>query len=104
MSMRIKRNDTVQVISGEDAGKVGRVLQVQVDKQRVLIEGINIVKRAQRRTQENQQGGFAEKEAPIAISKVLLYHPELKKGVRVSADRTGAKAVRKCRKTGHVFE
>lgn len=102
--MKIKRNDMVQVISGEDRGKTGRVLQVLPETDRVLVEGVNLVKKAQRRSEEHPQGGFSEREATMHVSKVLLLHPELKKGVRVRIDRSSGKPVRVCRQTGHNFD
>ena len=68
----VKRNDEVTVISGSQKGKSGRVLQVLRDKSRVIIEGVNVRKKAIRPTQENPQGGFEEKEASIHISNVKL--------------------------------
>lgn len=102
--MKIKRNDTVQVISGDDKGKTGKVLQVFPENEKVLVEGLNLVKKAERRSESNPQGGFSEKEAPMHVSKVMLYHPELKKGVKVRIDRTSGKRVRKCRTTDYSFD
>lgn len=68
--MHVRRDDIVQVIAGKDKGKQGKVLQVLPRKERVLVEGVNIIKRHVRRTQQNQQGGIIEKEAPIHISNV----------------------------------
>jgi large subunit ribosomal protein L24 len=70
--MAIRRNDTVQVITGKDKGKNGKVLQVMPAKDKILVEGVNIVKRHVRRSQQNQQGGIIEKEAPLHISNVKL--------------------------------
>ena len=70
--LRIKKNDKVVVISGKDKGKTGKVLKVFPKRRRVLIEKINMVKKAQRRTQQDQKGGIIELEAPIHISNVML--------------------------------
>ena len=70
--MKIKKGDTVQVITGNDAGKTGRVIKVFLDKKRVVIEGVNMVKKHARPTQDNPQGGIIEKEAAIHISNVML--------------------------------
>lgn len=70
--MAIRRDDTVQVITGKDKGKQGKVLQVLPKKDRILVEGVNIVKRHVRRSQQSQQGGIIEKEAPLHISNVKL--------------------------------
>jgi len=104
MGARIKRDDTVMVVSGNDRGKTGRVLQVLPEKARVVVEGINLVKKTLRKTQDNPQGGFADVEAPLHISNVLLFDPEAKAGVRVTIDRSSGKRVRKSRKSEHVFD
>lgn len=66
----VKKGDTVTVITGEHKGSQGTVLQVLPAKGRVLVEGINMIKKAVKPSQQNQNGGFVEKEAPIAISNV----------------------------------
>ncbi|WP_018292100.1 50S ribosomal protein L24 [Verrucomicrobium sp. 3C] len=68
----IKRGDEVAIVSGTQRGKTGKVLRVLRKENRVLIEGINLTKRAIRPSQENPQGGFVEREAPIALSNVTL--------------------------------
>ena len=70
--MKIRKGDTVQVITGNDAGKTGRVIKVFLDKERVIIEGVNMVKKHARPTQDNPQGGIIEKEASIHISNVMI--------------------------------
>ena len=70
--MKIKKGDTVQVITGNDAGKSGRVIKVFLNKDRVVVEGVNIVKKHARPTQDNPQGGIIEKEASIHISNIML--------------------------------
>jgi large subunit ribosomal protein L24 len=80
---RIRKGDTVVVISGKDKGKTGRVLGVDLETQRVLIEGINIVKRHVKPTQRDREGGIRESERPIHASKVLPVDPETGKGTRV---------------------
>ena len=69
---RIKKGDTVKVIAGDDKVQSGKVLQVLPESGRVLVEGINIVKKHMRPTQDNPQGGIVEKEAPIAISNLQV--------------------------------
>ncbi len=82
--MDIVKGDEVIVISGDEKGKIGRVLYVYPKTQRVLVEKINMIKRHTRaRSQQQQQGGIVEKEAPIHISNVALYDPKAKKGVRI---------------------
>ncbi len=70
MALRIKKGDTVTVISGNDRGKTGKVLQVLPDGDRALVEGIQFVKKHMRKTQDNPQGGVFEKEAPVHLSNL----------------------------------
>ncbi|TVR03911.1 MAG: 50S ribosomal protein L24 [Spirochaetaceae bacterium] len=69
---RLKRDDQVTVIAGKDKGKSGRVLRVDRKTSKVLVEGVNIVKKAMRKKRENDRGGIIEIEAPIHISNVML--------------------------------
>ncbi|WP_372797013.1 50S ribosomal protein L24 [Pontiella sp.] len=69
---KIKKGDTVKVIAGDDKGKEGKVLEVAPEAGRILVEGINLVKKAMRQSEDNPQGGIVEKEAPIAISNVKV--------------------------------
>lgn len=103
----IKRNDTVVITSGSASVSkaAGKVLQVLPDKQKVIVEGVNYIHKTLRKSQENPQGGIVRKEAPVAISNLLLYCPECKKGVKVSRERSsGGKFVRKCKKCAHQFD
>ncbi|MDN5346959.1 MAG: large subunit ribosomal protein [Clostridia bacterium] len=97
--VHVKKGDTVVVISGKDAGKRGKVLQVIPDKQRVVVEGVNIVKRHMRPTPKIK-GGIIEKEAPLASSKVMLYCEKCDRPVRVGrrilADGTKMRVCKKC--------
>lgn len=68
----IKKGDTVKVIAGDDKGKTGKVLEVDPRTGRAFVEGINFVKKHMSKTQDNPQGGIAEKEAPIAISNLKV--------------------------------
>ena len=70
--MKIKKGDTVQIITGNDAGKTGRGIKAYLDKDRVIVEGVNMVKKHARPTQDNPQGGIIEKEATIHISNVMM--------------------------------
>ena len=70
--MKVKRDDTVIVIAGADKGKQGRVLAVFNKKNRVLVEGVKMVKKHQKPTQQNQQGGIVEQEAAIHVSNVKV--------------------------------
>lgn len=71
-SLHIKKGDMVVVLSGEEKGKVGKVLAVYPGKERTLIEGVNIVHKAMRKSQDNPKGGILTKEAPISVAKVML--------------------------------
>ena len=106
-SKHIKRNDVVQVISGSAASgrKTGKVLQVFPESGRAIVEGVNHMKKALRKSQDNPQGAIVEKEAPVAISNLLLYCPQCKKGVKVSHARAEAgKRSRKCKVCAHSFD
>ena len=69
--MKLKKNDMVQIITGKYKGQQGRVIKVLSDKRRVIVEGINVIKKHERPTQENPQGGIMKKEASIHSSNVL---------------------------------
>ncbi|HEY2955220.1 MAG TPA: 50S ribosomal protein L24 [Candidatus Eisenbacteria bacterium] len=87
MSVRIRKGDTVQVIAGDDRGRVGRVLSVNEEKQRVVVEKVNFVKRHTKARKQGMQSGIIEKEAPIHLSNVLLYDERLQRGTRVGIRR-----------------
>ncbi len=70
--MHIRKNDTIQVVAGDDAGKVGKVLNVMTKEKRVIVEGINYIQKHVKRTEKNPQGGRVQKEAPIAVSNALV--------------------------------
>ena len=72
MGLHVKRNDMVVVLAGEFKGRQGKVLAAFPDKGRVLVEGVNVVHKAMRKSQDNPKGGITTKEAPIAASKVML--------------------------------
>lgn len=99
MALRIKKNDTVMVLTGKDRGKRGKILSVFPEKQRVIVEGVNLVKRHTRPNQQNQQGGIVSREAPLHISNVNLYCPRCQRGVRFGSRilEDGSK-IRYCRK------
>ena len=82
--LHIKKGDTVIVLSGEDKGKTGKVLKVIVDKQRAIVEGVNIVTKSSKPTAKNPQGGFIKVEAPIHISNLSLIDPKSGKPTRIA--------------------
>jgi large subunit ribosomal protein L24 len=100
MKFKIKKGDLVEVIAGKDKGKQGKVIGLIVDKARVLVEGVNRVKRHTKPSQKNPQGGIMEKEAPIHYSNVLLVDPKTSKGGRVKIVVKGDKKTRVFKKSG----
>jgi large subunit ribosomal protein L24 len=91
---RLQKGDTVVVISGKDKGKKGKILRLFKEDDRVLVEGVNLVKRHMRPNPRMQQGGILEREQPIAACKVMPVDPKTGKGtrVRVKTDDKGNKA------------
>lgn len=79
----VKTGDMVYVIAGKEKGKTGKVIRVLREKNKVLVEKLNIIKRHSRPSQKNPSGGIIEKEAPIHISNVMLYDPTARRPVRV---------------------
>ena len=84
--MRIKKNDTVRVITGEDRGKEGKVLKVFPDKGRIIVEKVNLIKRHTRPSKLVPQGGIIEKEAPINATNVMLVCPSTGKPTRIGSE------------------
>ena len=104
MSLRVRTDDEVVVISGKDRGKTGRVMRVDPVKQRVFVEGLNIVKRHQRPTPgTNQPGGVIEKPGPIHISNVALIDPKDKKPTRTRVEERDGARVRVAVRSGEVI-
>ncbi len=100
---RIKRNDMAYVTTGVDRGKTGRVLRVLDEKDRIVIEGVNMVYKHVRRSQQNPQGGRIQKENPMAISNVMVYCEKCQKGVRVRFAEQDGKKTRVCAKCSEPF-
>lgn len=103
--MHVKKGDTVIVIAGKDKGKKGRVLASYPKKDRVLVEGINLVKKHTRPSQSNPQGGIVTQEAPIHVSNVSLIDPKSGKPTRIGYTvlDNGTK-VRVAKKSGEVID
>ncbi|HVW18302.1 MAG TPA: 50S ribosomal protein L24 [Solirubrobacteraceae bacterium] len=102
MALKIRRDDEVVVISGKDRGKSGRVLRVDPAKQRVYVEGLNIVKRHTRPNPTglgDQTGGVIEREGPIHVSNVMLIDPKDKRPTRVGIVREDGKRFRVARRS-----
>ncbi len=83
--MKIRKNDNVMVIAGNDRGKTGKVLKVFPSISKVIVEGINIRKRHTKPSQKNPQGGILEKEAPIHVSNVMLIDPKTNEPTRLGS-------------------
>ncbi|HEX8123822.1 MAG TPA: 50S ribosomal protein L24 [Solirubrobacteraceae bacterium] len=99
--MKIRRDDQVLVISGKDKGKTGRVIEVDPKKDRVFVEGLNIVKRHQRpRPGSTDPGGVIEKPGPIHISNVMLIDPSDSKPTKVGIVREDGRRFRVAKRTG----
>ncbi len=106
MRIRLKKNDLVEVISGRDAGKRGRILKVLREKNRVIVQGVGFIKRHTRpNPQRNIKGGIAEREAPIHVSNVMIVSPDDDKrtriGFKILAD---GRKVRIGRRGGEVLD
>lgn len=107
--MKIRKNDNVMVIAGNARGKTGKVLKVYPESERVIIEGVNIMKRHSRPSQKNPQGGIIQREAPIHVSNVMLIDPKSNKvtrvGSKIATDPTTGKKrrLRVSRATGETM-
>jgi large subunit ribosomal protein L24 len=103
---RVKRNDTVKVISGKDKGKEGRVVRVYHDRGKVFVEGVNVATKHRRIAQTRQgaqEGGIIHEEVPIQLSNVMPVCPSCDVPTRVGAKVVGDKKVRYCRKCDSEF-
>lgn len=102
--MHVKKDDLVAVISGEDKGKQGKVLEARPRENRVVVDGVNIQKRHVRPTRTNPQGGVVERPGPIAASNVLLVCPNCKQPRRMRRRRTEGGVVRECTRCGKTVD
>ena len=103
MKLKIKTGDTVKVIAGEEKGKEGKVLRVDREKKRAIVEGLNLVKKHTKPNAQNPQGGIVEKEASIHISNLSLIDPKTKKATRVGFEVKDGKKVRISKKSNVVI-
>ncbi len=103
--LHIKKNDTVIVLTGEDKNKTGKVLKVLVDKNRAIVEGVNIVSKSTKPSAQNPQGGIVKQEASIHISNLSLIDPKSGKPTRVGIQKNedGTK-VRVSKRSGEVIK
>jgi large subunit ribosomal protein L24 len=104
VALNLKKNDTVKVISGKARGKTGKILLVYADKSRVLVEGVNYVKKHQKPTQQDQKGGIVDREAPIHVSNLMLVSAKSNEPVKVVRRTVDGKRVRVEKKTGKAVE
>ncbi len=98
--VHVKKDDTVIVISGDDKGKKGKVLEVSPEEGKVIVEGINIVTKHAKPRRQGEAGGIVKVEGAMYADKVQLYCDKCGKGVRVKAKIDGDKKVRVCAKCG----
>lgn len=103
--VHVKKGDTVMVIAGKDKGKIGKVIRVIPAKRRVVVEGVNIVKKHMRPNPKNQQGGIIEMEAPLDSSNVMLVCTKCGRPTRIARRflEDGTK-VRACKKCGEIID
>lgn len=94
MALSIRKGDRVSVIAGKNKGKKGKILKVNPAKSRVIVEGVNLLKKHTKPTKDNPKGGIIEKEAPIHISNVMLICPSCSKPTRLGSvmTKTGKKS------------
>ena len=97
---RIKKNDSVVVITGADRGRRGKVLNVDRNRDRLIVEGINKKKKFIRPSQESPRGGVISLEYPINISNIMYFCDKCKKGIRIGIKIVDNRKVRICRKCG----
>ncbi len=104
VKLHVKKGDTVLVLSGKDKGKQGKIVEALPKKAKVVVEGVNKVKRHTKPSQANPQGGIITKEAPMASSKVMLVCPACKKATRIKMTAVAGEFVRTCKKCGEVID
>jgi large subunit ribosomal protein L24 len=105
VKVSLKKNDLVEVTTGKERGKTGKILRVIREKNQVVIEKVNLIKRHTRPSPTTGQGGIVEKEAPIFVSKVRLICPKCATGTRTRMTRTGeGKKVRVCLKCKEMID
>lgn len=103
--LHIKKDDTVIVLAGEDKGKTGKVLKVLVEKNRAIVEGLNLVSRSTKPSAKNPQGGIIKQEAPIHISNLSLVDPKSGKTTRIAIKKNDdGKKVRIAKKSGEEIK
>ncbi|MBO4820249.1 MAG: 50S ribosomal protein L24 [Prevotella sp.] len=105
IKLHIKKGDNVIVLAGEDKGKTGKVLQVDREKMRAIVEGVNIVTKSAKPSAKNPQGGFVKVEAPIHISNLSLIDPKSGEATRIAIKvKEDGKKVRIAKKSGEEIK
>ncbi|MBE6207915.1 MAG: 50S ribosomal protein L24 [Rikenellaceae bacterium] len=105
VKLHIKKGDTVLVIAGDSKGQQGKVLKVEVSKQRAIVEGVNLCKKATKPNAQNPQGGIIEKEAPIHVSNLQVLDPKSGKPTKVGRKANAeGKLVRYAKKSGEEIK
>ncbi|NLL36389.1 MAG: 50S ribosomal protein L24 [Fretibacterium sp.] len=105
MSVRLKKNDRVLVISGKDKGKEGKIMRRIPERGLLVVEGVNMVSRHMKPSQKNPQAGIVQQEAPIYAAKVMLVCPQCGKATRVGASfLESGKKVRVCKKCSEIID
>ncbi|MBR3672514.1 MAG: 50S ribosomal protein L24 [Firmicutes bacterium] len=99
---KLKKDDLVQVTTGKEKGKSGKILKIDREKGKVLVAGLNMVKKARKPRRQGEKGGIVDIEAPIDISNVMIVCKKCGP-TRIGIEGTGDKKVRKCKKCGEVL-
>jgi large subunit ribosomal protein L24 len=102
--LSIRTGDKVRVLAGKDKGKEAKILAVFPHNQRVLVERVNMMKKATRPTQKNPKGGILEIEAPIHVSNVAIVCPKCSQATRIGRKREDGTRVRVCKKCGNDID
>jgi large subunit ribosomal protein L24 len=98
--MKLKKGDTVKIISGKDRGKTGKITHALIEKNKIVVEGINIRKKHMRPKKQGQKGQTIQMPMPIDVSNVMIVCPACSKITRIGAKTAGNKKVRVCKKCG----
>lgn len=105
MKCRIKKDDKVKITAGKDKGKVGKVLSLNKNKGRIIVEGVNITKRHARPSASNRQGGIIESESAVNWSNVMLVCNKCVQPIRIKTKRLeDGKKIRVCQKCGEMID
>ena len=102
--MRLKTGDNVVIITGKDKGKQGKIVASKPTENKVIVEGLNMVKKHVRQSEQNPDGGVIEMEAPIKVSNIMLVDPKTGERTRVGYKMVDGKKVRYAKKSGEVLK